>query len=231
MVQVLIRICGTSAYKVVGRVKVVVPKNEQFENYVKEIYRYKKIGDFGVIAEYQGIFEIQIDRGYLGMNRQEFVRFFKKIIVRGGSKRKSKNTLLMIPFREKSITIRLPRSYYDLLYQVAEKFRRRASDYARLALMARICEVLKALGWPEHEIKQRKIRFQYRSDETIGNTWLKIRLSRDEDEILKKLVGGQVTSEYVRLILESDLLNTARELGLLVPVTKPQTSEAQRNPR
>lgn len=208
--------------------KIRFPKNELFEKFLATLF-YEKIEDYKVLVGYNGFFEVQITRKELETNRNEFARFAGEIKVNGGTKKTKGNLLVIAPVRKDAIGVRLPLGYQYLLGRVAEKLGVRPSDYARLALLTRVHEILKAIEQHKMGARMRSVKplKTYRSDKPVEARPLIIRLSSDEKAAIMNLIrdSDQPLSGFIRTVLESNLLNTGRELGLLVPVTK-QTSES-----
>jgi uncharacterized protein (DUF1778 family) len=206
--------------------KIRFPRNEHLEKKLHETLFYKQVEDFKVIVGYQGFFEIQADRRELELSRREFARFYREIRVEGGSKRKTGNIMVIAPVRKETIHVRLQPRYRNLLNEVAEKLGVRSSDYARLAILTRVREILEALGGSKGKRRSRRRLGLYRSNEPVEGKPLTIRLSSDEKSVITELTRDQETSEFIRAVLESVLLKDGRELGLLAPIIKkPQTSE------
>jgi len=205
--------------------ELMFPKNKYLEEYLHDVFFYRKVGDKPNQPAYRGVFEFAVARQNLHLNSRDFAKFFKLLKVKGGQKKKEGDTLIIEPFRTKRINVRMTEDLLKLLRKVANKLDRDPSEHARIHVLDALRRVLEGIGWPENEIKQVVERWP-REEKwgDIGKTSLSIRVSGEQSQLLNKVArsGGQKISEYVRMVLSSGLPNEAATLKLF---EETQTSE------
>ena len=127
--------------------KVRLPKNTEVEK-VLRAFNYRKVAEDADTVTYVGGISVGITRGQLGMSREEFAEYCKRIEVEGGRKSKTRDDFTLRPKRSITVSLRLSDMEYDLLRKAAKE---RSLTLTQL-LMALVAEEIQKFleWWSEH---------------------------------------------------------------------------------
>lgn len=114
---------------------IKVVKDKRFETAFQ--FHLKKISEGKDYAIYKCSGDLWISPGALSLNREEFLKFYRRIRVEDGTKRLINGQICIRPVRRRVLTVRLSENEYALLKRVLEE---PISEHARSIVINEIRE-------------------------------------------------------------------------------------------